>query len=66
MQRRLLGALLVSIVARLEQRLQIALVPEQPDVATMRDLVVADEQRSVAFNLLTAALAREAVPNERR
>jgi hypothetical protein len=47
-ERRLLGSLLVSIVADLAKRLQVAWIPEQSLITTMRSLVVTDQQRGVA------------------
>jgi hypothetical protein len=63
-QRLLLGALLIAIVARLAQRLQIVLIPEQPLVTAMRGLMVADELRRIALEQTAAALARVVIAFE--
>jgi hypothetical protein len=55
MQRCLLFSLLVAIVTGLAQCLQVGLVPEQALITAMRNDVIANEQRCIAFELTAPA-----------
>ena len=55
MQRRLLFTLLVAVMAGLAERLQVALIPEQPLITTMSLAMVTHQQGCVAFQLAASA-----------
>lgn len=63
MQRRLLFTLLVAIVAGLAERLEVALIPEQPLITTMSLAMVTHQQGRVAFQL-AASLAHIEIAKE--
>lgn len=64
LQRRLLLPLLLAIVAGLQQRLDVGLIPEQTLVTSVGLLVVGYQQRGVALKHAAAALAGVSVTQE--
>jgi hypothetical protein len=60
----LLLPLLLGVVALLVKRLQVGFVPEQPLIATVRDLMVGNQLCCVAIDAATTALAGEPVSYE--
>jgi hypothetical protein len=65
MQRRLLGSLLIGVVASLAEGLQVVLIPEQASITAVRYLVIAHQQRGVAFELAASAALVQVTKEDR-